>query len=192
MTVFIALLRTVEAGGMGKFFMADLKDLCEKVGFKKVRTYMISGGAVFASDQSEAEVKAVLEASLLAYSGKLINVLVRTAAEVTDVLSRNPFPAAKPNRTVAIFLDTPPAENAIQDASGRAGEEIQLGAREIYVYYDKGMASSKLRIQAAKSGSARNMIAVAKMARMAEHYGRINLRSNGNPVVSGSGMRHKC
>jgi uncharacterized protein (DUF1697 family) len=46
-------------------------------------------------------------------------------------------------------------------------EEIRLGAREIYVYYGSGMGKSKLKIPAAKSGTARNMNTVAKLAEMA-------------------------
>jgi uncharacterized protein (DUF1697 family) len=44
---------------------------------------------------------------------------------------------------------------------------MQLGAREIYVRYPSGMGRSKLRIPAAKSGTARNMNTVAKLAAMA-------------------------
>src|SRR5438874_13647320 len=41
--------------------------------------------------------------------------------------------------------------------------ELRLGRREIYVRY-VGMAASKLRIPAAKKGTARNMNTVAKLA----------------------------
>jgi uncharacterized protein (DUF1697 family) len=44
---------------------------------------------------------------------------------------------------------------------------MRLGAREIYVYYASGMGRSKLRIPGAKSGTARNMNTVAKLAEMA-------------------------
>jgi len=42
-----------------------------------------------------------------------------------------------------------------------------LGRREIYVHYGSGMGSSKLKIPAAKSGTARNMNTVAKLAEWA-------------------------
>ena len=45
---------------------------------------------------------------------------------------------------------------------------MALGEREIYVRYtDHGMGNSKLKIPAAKSGTARNMNTVAKLAEMA-------------------------
>ena len=46
-------------------------------------------------------------------------------------------------------------------------EQIQLGLRELYVYYPSGQGDSKLKIPAAKSGTARNMNTVAKLAEMA-------------------------
>jgi uncharacterized protein (DUF1697 family) len=84
-----------------------------------------------------------------------------------DVLAANPFSDTPPNYTYAIFLDGPPPEDAIERAVGVKGEEIRLGRREIYVHYPSGMGRSKLKIPAAKSGTARNMNTVAKLAEMA-------------------------
>jgi uncharacterized protein (DUF1697 family) len=167
MTAFIALLRAVNVGGTGKLPMGDLKSLCEGAGFKAVRTYIASGNVVFESENAEAEVKAALEESLREHAGRPVGVLVRTASEMADVLTRNPFPEAAPNRTVAIFLDGPPAPDALENLMGRQGEELRLGKREIYVHYGDGMGRSKLRIPAAKDGTARNMNTVAKLAAMA-------------------------
>ena len=45
---------------------------------------------------------------------------------------------------------------------------MRLGAREIFVHYPDGIGVSKLRIPAAKSGTARNMNTVAKLVEIAE------------------------
>ena len=92
-----------------------------------------------------------------------MGVLVRTGAELAAVLEGNPFKTAAPNRTVAIFLDTPPPADALAAATGRRTEEMALGTREIYVHYGDGMADSKLKIPAAKTGTARNMNTIAKL-----------------------------
>src|SRR6516165_8508219 len=42
-------------------------------------------------------------------------------------------------------------------------EVCALGAREIYVHYPSGQANTKLRIPAARDGTARNMNTVAKL-----------------------------
>jgi uncharacterized protein (DUF1697 family) len=79
----------------------------------------------------------------------------------------NPFPDRDASRTVAIFLDQTPPPEALKDIKGQANEEIRLGAREIYVHYPDGIGRSKLRIPAARNGTARNMTTVAKLAAMA-------------------------
>jgi len=168
MASFVALLRAVNVGGTGKLPMSDLKAMCESIGFQKVRTYIASGNVVFSSAWSELEVKAALEARLQAYAGKAVGVAVRTAAEIAEVLAQNPFPGAPGNRVVAIFLDEVTSTAVLDDVAGRADdEELRLGRREIYVRYGVGMAGSKLRIAAAKRGTARNMNTVAKLAAMA-------------------------
>lgn len=167
MTAFIALLRAVNVGGTGKLPMRDLVAICETAGFAAAKTYIASGNAVFSSDQSEAQVKATLEEALHAYAGKPVGVLVRTAAEMAEILAANPFPDAAPNRTVAVFLDTAPPADVLETLTGQKDETVRLGAREIYVHYGDGMGTSKLKIPAAKAGTARNMNTIAKLAGMA-------------------------
>jgi len=166
MPVFVAFLRAVNVGGTGKLPMSDLKGLCEKAGFRNARTYIASGNVVAERDGSEAEAKAALEAELRAYAGKAIGVIVRTGAEMARVVALNPFPDRAANLT-AIFLDRAPPSNALSEIKGQANEEVRLGAREIYVHYPDGMGRSKLRIPAARDGTARNMNTVAKLAAMA-------------------------
>jgi uncharacterized protein (DUF1697 family) len=167
MAVFIALLRAVNVGGTGKLPMADFKAICEAVGCAKVRTYIASGNAVFESRRSEAGVKAALEARLAEYAGKPVRVLMRTRGEMAAVLKANPFPEAAANRTVAVFLDAPPPVDTIDAIAGRNGEQVELGRREIYVHYGDRMAGSKLKIPAAKTGTARNMNTVARLIELA-------------------------
>jgi uncharacterized protein (DUF1697 family) len=171
MPVFILLLRAVNVGGTGKLPMTELKRLCEKAGSRRVQTYIASGNVVADRDGSGTQAKAALEAELRAYAGKPagspISVIVRTGAEMSAVLANNPFADRSASRTVAIFLDAPPAADALSGATGQANEEIRLGAREIYVHYPDGIGRSKLRIPAARDGTARNMNTVAKLAAMA-------------------------
>ena len=167
MTAYVALLRAVNVGGTGKLPMAELRAMCVAAGFAKVQTYIASGNVVFESAAAEKKVKALLEARLKDYAGKPVGVAVRSAREMAAVLKANPFPKAAPNRTVAIFLDEAPPVDALKHAVGVTGEEMRLGAREIYVHYGDGMADSKLKIPAAKTGTARNMNTVAKLAELA-------------------------
>jgi len=167
MTAYVALLRAVNVGGTGKLPMSELKVMCEQAGFAHVKTYIASGNVVFTSKASEAAVTAALDKALRAYAGKPVGVLVRTALEMADVLKANPFPKVAPNRTLAIFLDKAPPNDALDGVSGQKDEEIALGKREIYVHYGDGMGTSKLKIKAGASGTGRNMNTIAKLAEMA-------------------------
>ena len=170
MTAFIALLRAVNVGGTGNLPMAELKSMCESAGFQSVRTYIASGNVVFQSSQTEEQVKGALEVALAAYAGKPVGVVVRTAAEMAAVMAGNPFPQMPANLTVAIFLDRAPATHALASISGQASEQLRLGRREIYAYYPDGQGKSKLKVPAAKNGTARNMNTVAKLAEMAASH----------------------
>ncbi|HEY1943256.1 MAG TPA: DUF1697 domain-containing protein [Roseiarcus sp.] len=167
MKVYIALLRAVNVGGTGKLSMSALKQMCEDVGAKEVRTYIASGNVVFKSVTGEAEIKSALESRLQAYAGKPVGVLVRSASEMAAVLARNPFPGKPGNRTVALFVDHPLPADALNHATGLRAEQLRLGEREIYIYYGDGMADSRLRIPAGNAGTARNMNTVAKLVEIA-------------------------
>jgi uncharacterized protein (DUF1697 family) len=164
---FVALLRAINVGGTGKLPMSDLRAICEELGFRAVRTFIASGNVVFTSRKSEAAIKAALEKRLQTYAGKPVGVLVRSAAEMAQVLSDNPFQKAAPNRTMAVFLDRAPPADTLAGIRGQRNEEIGLGRREIYILYDQGMGTSKLVVPAAKTGTARNMNTVATLAKMA-------------------------
>jgi len=167
MTAYVALLRAVNVGGTGKLPMTELAAMCEAAGFEQVKTYIASGNVIFTSGESERAVKAALEKAMEKYAGKPVGVMVRTAAEMAAVRDANPFPDAPGNRVVANFLDEAPPQDAIAQATNINGEEMALGKREIYIRYtDHGMADSKLKIPAAKTGTARNMNTVAKLAEM--------------------------
>ncbi|MBZ2206334.1 DUF1697 domain-containing protein [Massilia soli] len=167
MTTYIALLRAVNVGGTGKLPMSELTTMCEAAGLTNVRTYIASGNVVFDSALSEKAVAKKLAASLEDYAGKPVGVMIRTGPEMAAVLNGNPFRECAPNLTFAIFLDAAPPADAIDATRGQRDELLALGKREIYVTYPGGSGTSKLKIPAAASGTARNMNTIAKLAEMA-------------------------
>lgn len=167
MTRYIALVRAVNVGGTAKLPMSELKAMCRDAGFARVETYIASGNVVLESKAAPSRVKAELEARLRAYAGKSVGVVVRSAREMRAVLEANPFPDAEPKYTYAIFLDEAPPSDALAHVSGRQDEQLRLGEREIFVHYGSGMGRSKLRIPAAKTGTARNMNTIANLVEIA-------------------------
>jgi uncharacterized protein (DUF1697 family) len=167
MTKYIALLRAVNVGGTGKLPMPELKAMCCDAGFARVETYIASGNVVFESKSSASKVKAELEGRMRAFAGKPVGVVVRSVPEMLAVLTANPFAKTEPKYTHVIFLDDPPPSDTLAHVSGRQDEQIRLGDRELFVHYPSGMGRSKLRIPAAKAGTARNMNTVAKLVEIA-------------------------
>jgi uncharacterized protein (DUF1697 family) len=167
LTRYIALLRAVNVGGTGALPMAKLKAMCIDAGFTGVETYIASGNVIFDSKATAARVKAELEARLLAHAKRPVGVAVRTAAEMAAILEANPFRKTEPKYTHVVFLDARPPRDALDHAVGVGGETMALGKREIFIHYPDGAGRSRLRIPAAKAGTARNLNTVAKLAELA-------------------------
>ena len=167
MNAYVALLRAINVGGMGKLAMTELKRLCEVAGFTSVKTYIQSGNVVFASRLSEAKVKAALEKALAAHMGKHFPAIVRSAAEMADVLKRNPFAKHPPNRVIVSFLDEPAPKDALKAMSAPGGEEAKLSGREVFIYYPDGQGVSKFKLPLLAKGTGRNINTIAKLAEMA-------------------------
>jgi uncharacterized protein (DUF1697 family) len=167
MTAYVALLRAVNVGGAGKLPMATLAELCLAAGFAQVKTYIASGNVVFQSDGSEGEVRTALETRLGGYMGRPAQVLVRSAPEMAETLARNPFPQEPGNRVMALFVSGALPSDPLDGATGIQDEQVSLGKRELFIFYPNGMGKTRLRLPAEKTGTARNMNTVAKLAAMA-------------------------
>jgi len=167
MNRYVALLRAVNVGGHGKLAMSALTQICQSAGFGDVRTYIASGNVVFDSDLGIAEITTALQNGLRAHTGAEVPFFLRTGAQMQQVYDANPFAGQPPNRVAAIFLDGPPPAGAADTATGARDEEIALGVSEIYVHYPSGMGTSRLKLRAGATGTARNMNTVLKLVQMA-------------------------
>lgn len=168
MAVYIALLRAVNVGGTGKLAMSDLRAACEAAGFEGVETYIQSGNVVFRTELDATKAGATLSAIVADLLGKATYIVLCTADEIRDVIERNPFPDAAPNRIAVHFLKEAPGGDLLDAAKGRADEEIEPGKREVYVHYPSGMGKSRLRFPAMDRGTARNLNTVRKLVEMAD------------------------
>lgn len=166
MTAYVALLRAVNVSGTGKLPMDELKAMGEGCGFTTVKTFIASGNLLFTSGLAEADAEARIASKVEAYFGKPVPVHVRSAAQMAEAVTRNPFAGDPPNRVVAMFIGTEPAQEMLDAATGIGTERLALGPRLIYIAYGDGMADSKLKLPAMREGTARNMNSVAKMAEL--------------------------
>ena len=163
MTRYAAFLRAVNVGGTGKLPMAELRAMCEGLGFNKVQTYIASGNLIFETPISAAKATAALEGIVAAALGKPAGIFIRDIAALKAVISANPFPHAEGNRLMVVLLQSAPAPLMVNAAKFKADEQMALGDRCLYVHYPSGMGKSKLKIPGAEEGTARNMNTMRKM-----------------------------
>lgn len=168
MPVYVALLRAVNVGGTGKLAMADLKAVCDELGFAGAKTFIQSGNVVFRSDLPEPAVQAKLEQALAAKMGKAPGVLLRSRRQLDDIAAKaERFLDAKPNLLLITFLPEPPPADALDKLVAPDGEEVRIDGREIYIHYPNGSGRSKLKLPALRPGTARNLNTIRKLAEMA-------------------------
>lgn len=150
MAVFIGLLRGVNVGGHGKIKMEALRAACSAAGFTGATTHLQSGNVVFASRSADRErVAKRLAASIVEACGVVTEVILRTPAEMQDVVTRNPFAKREglnPSWLLVMFLasDPDPDASATLVAKHTGPEEIHVSGRELFLYYGTGIGPSKL------------------------------------------------
>ena len=87
----IAILRGINVGGRRKILMADLKSLCEKLGWKNVTSYIQSGNLIFDSNHQNTELEHVLEMAIKEQFKFDVPVIVRSSIELKTAIAKNEF-----------------------------------------------------------------------------------------------------
>ena len=148
MPVFIAMLRGINVSGQKLIKMEQLRASFEVLGFSDVKTYVQSGNVIFkASKISETSLTAKIAKKILADFGHSVSVLVRTPAELGEVL-KSPF-AKKAGidmgRLYVTFLSQPApksAEEALKTLAAKT-EQFFVSGREIYFHCPDGYGNTK-------------------------------------------------
>jgi uncharacterized protein (DUF1697 family) len=146
---YVALLRAVNVGGTGIIRMADLKALCEEIGFRDVTTLLQSGNVVFRAKGSDAAVAKKLADAISKSHGFRPAIMVRTADEIAEVMKRNPFKAEEktdPSHLIVCFAADAPTTGADERVAAVKvqKERLLLSGRELYVHYATGQGTSKV------------------------------------------------
>ena len=156
MPTFIALIRGINVGGNKKLSMADLKSVCESLGYTDVRTLLNSGNVIFEAKRTNAaEIEKALPID--------VRVIVRTPAELKKAIERNPL-KGEPNRLMIMFLEREPAGTL----EWPGPEKIHLDGAHVYLYYPDGAGTSKLsntfiERKLGVAGTTRNLNTVTKL-----------------------------
>jgi uncharacterized protein (DUF1697 family) len=138
-TTYIALLRGINVGGHKMIKMAELKGLFEALGFQGVQTYIQSGNVLFQSEEADvAALRGRIEKEIEARFGFQVPAILRTAAELQQVVADCPFTAdklAEGESLYVYFLAEMPPEAGVAKllASQSDVDEYRLVGRDMYL-----------------------------------------------------------
>jgi uncharacterized protein (DUF1697 family) len=141
----LALLRAVNVGGR-KLPMAELRALCEALGWTQVATYIQSGNVVFTAPGKPKAIEELLEKAIRDRFGLEVPVIVRTAAQWSALTAGNPFAGREANRTQLLVSKQRPKSDAAERLMERAqgGEEVRAVGDALWFHFPAGIARSKL------------------------------------------------
>lgn len=145
MTRHIVLLRGINVGGKNLLPMKELARLCTALGASNVRTFIQSGNV--ALDIAHAATLAHdLQQAICHEFSLTVPVVLRTAAELAEVLAHNPWPERDLNwLSVAFLAGTPtPAQVAALDPERSPPDVFQVRGREVYLHTPNGLGRTKL------------------------------------------------
>ena len=143
------MLRGVNVGARNRMRMADLEAVFTGLGHTGVVSYIQSGNVVFKSrSKRPAALARDIEERISRDLGLAVRVLLRTHAELVDVVAANPFVAAGAEATrlhVTFLTEEPDAARARAVAAFDAGaDELRIAGREVYLHCPAGYGNTKL------------------------------------------------
>jgi uncharacterized protein (DUF1697 family) len=179
MTVIISMLRGVNVGGHNKIKMEALRALYESLKLWDAQTYVQSGNVIFRTEERDiSRLTKRIEEGIERKFRFRPNVILRTTAEMREVIARNPFAKRRgiePGKLLVTFLGSDPGAEAREKALQIKcdPEELWIERREMYIYFPNGVGRSKLSLVRLEKtlkipGTARNWNSVTKMLEMAE------------------------
>ncbi|MEJ2108108.1 MAG: DUF1697 domain-containing protein [Acidiferrobacteraceae bacterium] len=149
LTSYIAMLRGINVGGQKRIRMDDLRALMQGLGYGRVRTYIQSGNLLFEGRKGTARShEGRIEQAIADQYGYQVACLIRTAPEMKEIASANPFlqrSGYDPAKFHVTFLDGLPKPNLAKElaevVSGK--DEIRVRGGEVYLFCPNGYGKTR-------------------------------------------------
>jgi uncharacterized protein (DUF1697 family) len=178
MPVIISLLRSVNLGAHNKIKMDALRALYASLKLRDAQTYIQSGNVIFRTDERDLlQLAQRIQNAIERKFSCRTAVILRTSAELRDVIARNPFAKRRgiePNKLLVSFLAADPGPEARANVLkiNTALEELHIDGRELYIYFPNGMARPKISMPAVERAlktpcTGRNWNTVTKLLELA-------------------------
>lgn len=173
----IVLLRGINLASRNRIAMPQLRASLEKAGFKEVATYVQSGNIVLTSRYGPDRVAKQVNALVEQRFGIDVPVLVRSKAELGEIVRRNPLAgvAFDPQRYIVTFLSgalPPGLMEGLASVAVPRHQYVVVG-REVYSWHPEGVGRSPLferlaRRTTAVTATSRNWATVTSLLAMAD------------------------
>ncbi|OAS14600.1 DUF1697 domain-containing protein [Paenibacillus oryzisoli] len=175
MTVYVGFLRGINVGGKNKIKMADLKKTVEGLDLAQVQTYLQSGNVLFQSEESAEILRPRIEKAISDAVGVAPTVILRTAAELAEIVGNSPYDAEalSEGESIQISVLTEEAPQAFTDILSKGQSEVdefQIRGCTIYYLFWQSVLDSKLANNIQKLGdraTTRNWNTMSKLVELA-------------------------
>lgn len=134
---YTAFLRGINVGGKNKVKMETLREVFSTLGFENVKTYINSGNIIFETKKTEGNKLAQkIEKAIEKEFSLSLKVMVRTMAEIEEIVENNPFAGQFENDKDlhVMFLDEalPPEKRDFLLEQNSENEMFAVVNREIF------------------------------------------------------------
>lgn len=150
LTVYVAMLRGINASGQKIIKMETLRASFEALTFSRVRTYFQTGNVVFEASKGTVDnLSRKIKERILGDYAFSVPVILRTSAEMKKIVSDNPFLMEREidhSRLHVTFLAELPEKAALGKLDSLNGDpdQFRIRNREVYLYCPNGYGRSKL------------------------------------------------
>ncbi|UOY04841.1 DUF1697 domain-containing protein [Muricauda sp. SCSIO 64092] len=177
MNTYLIFLRGINVSGQKKIRMVDLKEGLEKLGFKKVRTYIQSGNIVLETPSTDHKgIEADIKNRIKNDFGFDVPVLLKTITSLQEILRDNPFKeeAVKKNLYFTLLYESP-TEGLVEEFNKLhfKNEDFHIAGQCVYLHCKQGAGKAKLNNNLIENklrltATTRNLNTMLKMIALAE------------------------
>ena len=167
----VALLRGINVGKAKRVAMADLRALCEALGYGDVKTLLNSGNVIFSAPRADAKAAARIQKEIATRLGFSCRVLVLTATELDEIVAENPFAEGEtsPSRFLVTVLANASDRARVESLAKQdwGTERLGVGSHAAYLWCPNGILESRAVLAISRllgdAATSRNWATITKL-----------------------------
>ncbi|MEM9243828.1 MAG: DUF1697 domain-containing protein, partial [Pseudomonadota bacterium] len=105
MSEYISLIRGINIGGRNQIKMGELKEVCAKIGFTDIKTYIQSGNLIFTeTERNKLSIATTIEKAIFKHFGIKTVVLIKSKKQFDTIIKNNPYADIDQSKLYITFL----------------------------------------------------------------------------------------